>query len=286
MAQSRALSLLGMLRPASQCVSQNQQQGSFHAFKRFFNPYQAPNGVAVSQVPIEEEWYLRQRSVIPVMNKKPFVSNYVWIAPNAVVAGDVDLCIRSSVLFGAVLRGDLNNIRIGMHSMIMDRVVIHSARTSPTGLNSSTLIGNECIVEPGSVLRSCRLEGANIVGARSVLCEGSMMEFESVLAPGSVLPPARRVPAGELWGGNPARFIRQLTPTEREQDISSAAMFAYNMIEAYRDEELPFGTQWRQVEAYRKKLVEQDQYRWVDFRAEKYHARLKAEAQALEKMAF
>jgi carbonic anhydrase/acetyltransferase-like protein (isoleucine patch superfamily) len=87
-------------------------------------------------------------------------------------------------------------------------------RTSPTGLNSSTLIGNECIVEPGSVLRSCRLEGANIVGARSVLCEGSMMEFESVLAPGSVLPPARRVPAGELWGGNPARFIRQLTPTE------------------------------------------------------------------------
>ena len=53
-----------------------------------------------------------------------------------------------------------------------------------------------------------------LIGARSVVCEGAILESESILAPGTVVPPARRIPSGELWGGNPARFIRKLTAHE------------------------------------------------------------------------
>ncbi len=84
----------------------------------------------------------------------------------------------------------------------------------PTGLNAATLIGDKVTVEPYAVLRSCRVESKCIIGARSVLCEGSIVESESIVAPNSVVPPARRIPSGELWGGNPAKFIRKLTAHE------------------------------------------------------------------------
>jgi carbonic anhydrase/acetyltransferase-like protein (isoleucine patch superfamily) len=94
---------------------------------------------------------------------------------------------------------------------------VHAAcRTSPTGLTAATIIGKYVTVEPNCVLRSCRVQDYCLVGARSVLLEGSLMEPYSSLAPGSVLPPARRVPEGELWGGNPARFIRKLSGDEKD----------------------------------------------------------------------
>ncbi len=69
-------------------------------------------------------------------------------------------------------------------------------------------------IEPYAVLRACRVEPKVLIGARSVVCEGAIVEHESILAPCSVVPPARRIPAGELWGGNPAKFIRKLTGQE------------------------------------------------------------------------
>lgn len=93
---------------------------------------------------------------------------------------------------------------------------IHSdrRRAVPTGLNPATLIGSHVTIEPFSVLRACRVEPKVLIGARSVVCEGAIIESEAILAPGSVVPPARRIPSGELWGGNPARFIRKLTSHE------------------------------------------------------------------------
>lgn len=98
-----------------------------------------------------------------------------------------------------------------------------SCRTSPTGLTAATLIGKYVTIEPNCVLRSTRIEDHCIVGAKSVLCEGSMMEPYSILAPGSVLPPARRVPEGELWAGSPARFVRKLTKDEVSSGRTSCA---------------------------------------------------------------
>lgn len=218
---------------------------------------------------ISEEWYLRQRKTIPLGNRIPHSSADAWVAPNAVVVGDVDLLDRTSIWYGCVLRGDLNNITVGSVSNIQDRTVIHAARTSPTGLTAATLVGKYVTVEPQCVLRSCRIEDNCIVGAKSVLCEGSMMEPFSVLAPGSVLPPARRVPEGELWAGSPAKFVRKLTKDEMANAMEIADE-VQELAWLHLSENLPHGTAWRQVEAWRALKVKQGEVSWVDRRAVRY----------------
>jgi len=241
----------------------------------------APDGAAAStsEPHIASEWFMRQRQRVTLGNRMPIVTPSSFVAPSAVIAGDVDLLDRVSVWHGAVLRGDLNNITVGAMSNIQDRTVVHAARTSPTGLTAATLIGKYVTIEPGCVLRSVRVQDTCVVGARSVLLEGSMMEEGSVLAPGSVLPPARRVPAGEMWGGNPARFIRALSKDEKaaiKEVAESVAAVAYG---AWADE-LPHGTAWREVEAWRAKRIAAGELTWGNLRAARYFTRREAEEAA------
>ncbi|KAJ9504929.1 hypothetical protein QJQ45_028909 [Haematococcus lacustris] len=192
--------------------------------------------------------------------------------------------VQVAIFYGAVVRGDLSKIRIGQTTAVLDRSVIHAARAVPTGLNPATLIGNFVTIEPSCVLRSCRVEHKVIIGARSVVCEGAIVEAESILTPGSVVPPARRIPSGELWGGNPIKFIRKLTEYERERIIPDAAEHYVAIGKRLKGEELPFGTQWRGIEAYREKLVAEKEYEWIDFRHQKYLMRLHHEAETMSKL--
>ena len=141
------------------------------------------------------------------------------------------------------------------------------------------LIGKFVTVEPNCTLRSCRIADYCVVGARSVLMEGSMMETRSMLAPGSVLPPARRVPEGELWAGNPARFVRKLDEDEKAA-IKETAEGVRLMAARHQAEELPHGTAWRGVERQRAAQVEDGYYEWVDARRSKYDLRVKQEQDA------
>lgn len=228
---------------------------------------------------ISDEWFMRQRKNIILGDRTPITVPGIWIAPNAVIVGDVDLIDRVSVWYGCVLRGDLNNITVGSMTNIQDRTVIHAARTSPTGLTAATLIGKNVTIQPQCVLRSVRIEDNCMVGAKSVLLEGSMMEPNSILSPGSVLPPARRVPTGELWAGNPARFVRKLTAEE----IANIPLIADDIRDTawtHLAEDLPHGTAWRVVERVRAADIEAGKYQWVDLRTERYTTRVEAEKAA------
>lgn len=275
----------GILSPLRQLVTQEEQSAAAVPLARqyiqFFN---APNGPAVKLANIEDEWYNRQRNIMPVLHAGPWMQPDTYIAPNAVVVGDVDLYDKVAVFFGAVVRGDLNKIRIGGYSNVLDRSVIHAARQVPTGLNPATIIKEFVTIEPYCVLRSCMVEAKVIIGARSVVCEGALIETESILAPGSVVPPARRIPSGELWGGNPAKFIRKLTENERERVIQEASEHYTQMATMLRHEVMPYGTAWRDIEAYRARLVSDKQYQWVNFRQQKYLMRLQQEAEDLQKL--
>ncbi|KAK2080265.1 Gamma carbonic anhydrase-like 1, mitochondrial [Prototheca wickerhamii] len=161
-----------------------------------------------------EEVYNRQRQLVPLGQRVPTLAPDAWVAPNAVLIGDVDLYDRVSVWHGAVLRGDLNTIKIGSFSNVLEGAVIHAASSSPTGLPAATVIGHHVTVGQGALLRSVTVQDQVVIGDKCVLLEGSLVEKQSVLAPGSVLPPGRRVPSGELWAGAPARRVRKLTKDE------------------------------------------------------------------------
>ncbi|WIA15789.1 hypothetical protein OEZ85_002402 [Tetradesmus obliquus] len=270
----------GLLRALGPCIRSSlspecQQIAAAAAGVRLFESV-AP---AVTYRDVSDEWYLRQRSQISLGNRLPHVAVSAWISPSAVVVGDVDLLDRVSVWNNVVLRGDLNNITIGQVSNVQDRTVIHAARTSPAGISASVKVGKFVTIEPNCTLRSCRIGDFAKVGARSVLLEGSMMEDYSVLQPGSVLPPTRRVPTGEVWGGVPARFVRALS--EDERDALKAEADDIRRLAWQQDaEQLPVGTAWRGVEAYRAAVVESGKAVSVPMRRLKYDQRKRREDEA------
>lgn len=248
MRRSRGLQSLctsGWTESAQGCVSASPTS---RCFTTATAPLQFP-------VHIEDELYCRQRQQIVLGNRVPVLSPDTWVAPNAVVVGDVDLFDKVSIWYGCVLRGDLNAIRIGAFSNIQDRTVIHAARTSPTGLSAATIVGRYCTVGPGCVLRSATVEDEVILGGKCVLMEGSLVEQHSILAPGTVLPPGRLVPSGQLWAGNPAKFVRDLTKDEKA-DIQAVANAMFRALDMHRHELLPYGTAYIEAEKLKKKLAQ------------------------------
>lgn len=131
--------------------------------------------------------------------------------------------------------------------------MVHAARSSPTGLSAATEIGRNVTIGQGCVLRSVVIADECVVGDKCLLLEGSMMEKNSVLAPGSVLPPGKRVPSGQVWGGNPARFVRNLTKDEKAE-IPVLAQAIYPITEKHADEFLPVSGAYIEAENLRKIL--------------------------------
>lgn len=241
------------------------------------------NGPSIQQVDISDEWYNRQRNQVVLGKSFPKVEATAWVAPNAVVVGDVNIYPRANIWFGAVIRADLNHVHIGVNSNIMDRCVITTSREVPTGLPAETVIENYVTIEPYCHIRSARVEYCSLVGSGSILCEGSWVEPFAMVGPGTVVPPARRIPAGELWAGNPAKFVRPLTGTEKKQ-MEVIAMYHGYWAESFRTEVLPHGTQWREVENFRKKMIDSGNYERTDLQLLKYKMKLEWEAEHLEKV--
>jgi carbonic anhydrase/acetyltransferase-like protein (isoleucine patch superfamily) len=123
----------------------------------------------------------------------------------------------SSIWYGVTLRGDVRSVCIGSYTNIQDNSIVTEAH-HPLDVDhdGSTIIGHYVTVGHNCVLRGCTIESECLVGIGSVLTEGSYMERNSMLAAHSVLLPNDRIPSGELWAGNPARFVRKLTEEEKE----------------------------------------------------------------------
>ncbi|KAH7683199.1 NADH:ubiquinone reductase (H(+)-translocating) protein [Dioscorea alata] len=197
--------------------------------------------------------YRGQRRVIPLGQWVPKIAVDAYVAPNVVLAGQVTVCDGASVWNGSVLRGDLNKITVGFSSNVQERCVLHAAWNSPTGLPAETYIERYVTIGANSLLRSCTIEPECIIGQHSILLEGSLVETNSILEAGSVLPPGRRIPTGELWAGNPARFVRKLTH-EEILEIPKLAMAVNDLMQSHFFEFLPYSTVYLEVEKMKKAL--------------------------------
>ncbi|XP_060204385.1 gamma carbonic anhydrase-like 2, mitochondrial [Lycium barbarum] len=206
----------------------------------------------INESPDRVKWdYRGQRQIIPLGQWAPKVAVDAYVAPNAVLAGQVRVYDCASVWNGAVLRGDLNKITIGFCASVQEKCVIHAAWSSPTGLPAETLVDRYVTVGAYSLLRSCQIEPECIIGQHSILMEGSLVETNSILEAGSVLPPGRRIPSGELWAGNPARFVRTLTG-EEIKEIPKLATAINDLANGHHSEFLPYSTVYLEVEKLKK----------------------------------
>lgn len=214
----------------------------------------APPKRQIVESPDRVKWdYRGQRRIIPLGQWNPKIAVDAYVAPNVVLAGQVTVYDAASVWSGAVLRGDLNKISVGFCSNVQERCVLHAAWSSPTGLPADTSIERYVTVGAYCLLRSCTIEPECIIGQHSILMEGSLVETHSILEAGSVVPPGRRIPSGELWAGNPARFVRTLTH-EETLEIPKLAVAINDLSRSHFSEFLPYSTVYLEVESLKKQL--------------------------------
>src|SRR4051812_2033912 len=150
-------------------------------------------------------------TILSFRDKAPKISEDCFIAENSTVIGDVEMNTHSSAWFGTVIRGDVFHIRIGYNTNIQDNSVVHV-----TTNKYFTSIGNNVTIGHSVTLHGCSIKDNCLIGIGSIVMDQSEVEEWSIVAAGSVLKPGTKVPSGKLWGGTPAKEIRDLNETERE----------------------------------------------------------------------
>ncbi|CAI0392327.1 unnamed protein product [Linum tenue] len=177
----------------------------------------------------------RHRTIMNVFDKAPAVDKDVFIAPGASVIGDVQVGRGSSIWYGCVLRGDVNSIHIGTGTNIQDNSLVHVAKTNLSGKVLPTIIGDNVTVGHSAVLHGCTVEDEAFVGMGATLLDGSYVEKHAMVAAGALVRQNTRIPCGEVWGGNPAKFLRKLTEEEMAF-ISQSALNYTNLAKVHAAE--------------------------------------------------
>ena len=142
--------------------------------------------------------------------KTPKVAGDAFVAHSADVIGDVVVGPRSSIWYGAVLRGDVESIRIGSDTSIQDNTVIH---VDSSGFG--TVVGDRVTVGHSVVLHGCRVGDDALIGIGSIVLNGAEVGEGAIIGAGSLVTPGTKIPAGMLAIGSPARVKRPVTDEER-----------------------------------------------------------------------
>lgn len=153
----------------------------------------------------------------------PRVGDGAYIAPEALVIGDVELAEETSVWPGAVLRGDVNSIRVGARSNIQDGAVVHVTHRHGARPNGhATVIGDDVTVGHRAVLHGCTVGNACLIGIGAIVLDGAVIPDRVLLGAGALVTQGKVLESGYLYLGNPARKIRALTDEELERFTYSA----------------------------------------------------------------
>lgn len=148
---------------------------------------------------------------IELANKKVELGKEVFVAPDAVLAGQVSLGDESSVWFGSVIRGDVMPIKIGNRSNIQDRCVVHG-----TYKKASATIGDDVSIGHGVILHGCTIKNNVLIGMGSIIMDDVEVGENSLVAAGSLLTAGKKYPANSLIMGSPAKVAREVTDKEIE----------------------------------------------------------------------
>lgn len=148
-------------------------------------------------------------SIIPFGGVAPDVAKAAFVAPGSRIIGDVTLGQDSSIWYNCVLRGDVQAIRIGARTNIQDGTVVHVT----TRLHA-TEIGADCLIGHLAMVHGCRLHDRAFVGLGAIVMDGCEIESDGMLAAGALLAPGKRIGAGQMWVGRPAKYARDLTEVE------------------------------------------------------------------------
>ncbi|HNQ60353.1 MAG TPA: gamma carbonic anhydrase family protein [Bacteroidales bacterium] len=161
--------------------------------------------------------------ILSVNGISPVIGKNVFLAPNATIAGDVVIGDCCTVWFNAVVRGDVHSIRIGNNVNIQDGAIIHC-----TYKKSPVNIGNNVSIAHGAIVHGCTIHDNVLIGMGAIVMDDAIIESNSIVAAGAVISKNAIVKSGTVWGGVPARQIKEIDTELLEGDVLRIAN-AYNM---------------------------------------------------------
>ena len=141
-----------------------------------------------------------------------------FVAENATLIGDLIMGDQCSVWYQAVIRADVNAIRIGNRVNIQDGAVIHA-----TYEKAATIIGDDVSIGHNAVVHGCTLKDSVLVGMGSIVMDNCIVESNSIIAAGSVVTQNTHVPEGTIFAGIPARKIKDIDPKLQKGEIERIA---------------------------------------------------------------
>jgi carbonic anhydrase/acetyltransferase-like protein (isoleucine patch superfamily) len=175
-------------------------------------------------------------SIRSYLGTEPTVGEGVYIDAAALVIGDVVLGDQVSIWPMAVLRGDVNAIRIGHRSNVQDGSVLHVARPYPgNDTGWPLLIGEDVVIGHKVVAHGCAIGNRVLVGIGAIVLDGVVVEDDVMIGAGAVVTPGKLLESGGLYVGNPARRARELTDAE----IARIPIMARGYVTLKRDYEQP-----------------------------------------------
>lgn len=157
--------------------------------------------------------------------RSPRISPSAFVAPDATVIGRVELADESSLWFQTVVRGDINEIRIGTQTNIQDGSLLHVTRRHPV------IIGNRVTVGHGVIIHGCDIGDDCLIAMGAIVLDGAVIEPGCIIGAGTLIPPDMRVAAGSLVLGSPGKVVRQLS----EQDLRRIESGWRNYVEYRRE---------------------------------------------------
>jgi len=159
---------------------------------------------------------------------QPSVDAEAWLAASADVIGRVEIGAESSVWYQAVLRGDINFIKVGERSNIQDHTTVHNSAGAPCVIGDDVTIGHHVI------LHGCEIQNGCLVGMGSTVMDHAVLEEGCFLAAGSLVPEGKVLRGGYLYAGSPARERRELSQEEKTFLQQSAKNYA-SLAKGHRD---------------------------------------------------
>lgn len=158
--------------------------------------------------------------IVSVDSVAPTISpSAAFLAPSANLIGNVTLGAKSSVWYGATVRADGNEVTIGDQTNIGDRALIHIAKIQG---DLPTQIGNGVTVRPGAIVHAAVLKDNCWIGEGAQVLDGCQVGSHSIVEPGAIVKPHTVIPDGQVWGGAPAKMIRNVTKEDIEAILHSA----------------------------------------------------------------
>ncbi len=142
----------------------------------------------------------------------PRIANSAWVADSAQIIGRVEMAADSNVWFGAVLRGDTENIRIGVGSNVQDGSVVHADPGFPATIGDHVTVGHLVM------LHGCTVGDNSLIGMQAVVLNGAKIGRNCIVGAGALISAGKVFPDNSLIVGSPARVLREVTP-EQVEDI-------------------------------------------------------------------